>query len=107
MGSENGVDQSGFPQSRLAWSGSLEELVAMRGGREHTNTDDIELEASLEQLLLNLLGDAVETNVASREDSIPLGHCHGHLERTQMQRTREGLRSATNEGVGRRIGVRC
>ena len=44
-----------------------------------TNADDIELEASLQQLLLDLLGDAVEADVASGEYGIPLIHCHGHL----------------------------
>ena len=45
---------------------------------EPTDADDIELEASLQQLLLDLLRDAVETNVASGEDSVPLGHRRGH-----------------------------
>lgn len=43
-----------------------------------TDADDIELEASLQQLLLDLLGDAVKTYVASWEDRVPLRHCHGH-----------------------------
>jgi hypothetical protein len=46
----------------------------------HTDTDDIELKTPLQKLLLNLLGDAVETNVASGKDSIPLGHCHSHVD---------------------------
>jgi hypothetical protein len=46
------------------------------------DTDDIELEAALEELLLNLVGDAVETDVALGEDGRGLlrgcgcgGHC--------------------------------
>ena len=39
-----------------------------RGCDGHTNADDIELKAALEQLLLNLGGDAVETDVALGED---------------------------------------
>lgn len=31
-------------------------------GAAHTNTDDVELEAALEKLLLNLACDAVETD---------------------------------------------
>ena len=45
---------------------------------EPTDTDDIELEPSLQQLLLDLLRDAVETNVASGEDGVPFGHRCGH-----------------------------
>ena len=44
----------------------------------HTNTDDIELETTLQQLLLDLLGDTVETNMAPRENRISLVHRHGH-----------------------------
>lgn len=43
-----------------------------------TDANDIELKASLEEFLLDLLSDAVKTNVASWEDGIPLRHCHGH-----------------------------
>lgn len=35
----------------------------------HTNTHDIELEATLQQLPLNLRGDAVKTDMAMRENS--------------------------------------
>jgi len=35
-----------------------------------TDTDDVELESALQQLLLNLLGDAVESDVALREDGV-------------------------------------
>lgn len=61
---EDGVDEGRLAQTSL------------------TNTDDIELEAALEELLLDLLGDAVETDVAFGEDGGCLlrgcsggGHC--------------------------------
>lgn len=48
---------------------------------ELTNTDNIELETTLQQLALNLSGDAVETDVASGKDRV-LRHgargCHDH-----------------------------
>jgi hypothetical protein len=44
----------------------------------HTDTDDIELEASLQQLLLDLLSNAVETDMAPGKDRIALVHRHGH-----------------------------
>jgi hypothetical protein len=43
-----------------------------------TNADNIELEAPLDALLLNLLGDAVESDIAVREDGLGLvcgSHC--------------------------------
>lgn len=42
-----------------------------------TNTDDIELEAALQQLLLNLVGDAVEADVALWEDGLRSLSAHG------------------------------
>ncbi len=56
--------------------------------RQLTDTDDIELETSLQQLLLDLLGDAIKTNMASREDRVPLGHCHRHGARVAVTRSR-------------------
>ena len=44
-----------------------------------TDADDVELEASLEQLLFDLLGNAIKSNMASGKDSIPLWHRHCHL----------------------------
>jgi hypothetical protein len=43
---------------------------------ELTNADDVELEPPLDRLLLNLLGDAVETDIAVREDG--LRKCGSH-----------------------------
>jgi hypothetical protein len=43
-----------------------------------TDADDIELEAPLDALLLDLLGDAIETDIAVREDGLGLvggSHC--------------------------------
>lgn len=51
MRGKDGVDQRGFPETSLA------------------NADDIELETALQQLLLDLLGDAVETDMAFWVDS--------------------------------------
>lgn len=50
MRGEDGVDEGRLAQTGLAY------------------TDDIELETALEQLSLNLLGDAVEADVALGED---------------------------------------
>ena len=44
----------------------------------HTDADDIELKAALQELLLNLRSDAVEADVTSGEDCVSLRHCHGH-----------------------------
>lgn len=44
----------------------------MMGGRyspAHTDTHDIELKATLQQLALDLRGNAVKTNMAVRENS--------------------------------------
>ena len=65
-------------------------VICQYGDRSHlaaelqlTNADDVELETALQQLSLNLRCDAVETNVASREDGVGLlrhtGSSHGEL----------------------------
>lgn len=49
-----------------------------KDGAEPTNADDVELEAPLYALLLDLLGDAVESDIAVREDGLCLvrgSHC--------------------------------
>lgn len=69
----------------------------------HTNADDIELKASFEQLLLDLLRDRVETNVASGKHCISLWHrhiggCEVALGRVSSMATRVGrTRNATFE----------
>jgi len=58
-----------------------------------TDADDVELEPSLQQLLLDLLCDAVETDVASGENGIPLHalrHCGRHRGRWSQSRSRCG-----------------
>ena len=46
--------------------------------RTHTDTYHVELKASLEQFLLNLAGDAVETDMALGENGLGrLLHSHG------------------------------
>jgi len=44
-----------------------------------TDADDVELKASFQQLLLDLLRDRIETNVAPWEHGVSLRHCHGHV----------------------------
>jgi len=58
-----------------------------------TDADDIELKTSLQQLLLNLLGDTIETNMAPREDSIPWGRRRSHLEAAR------GVRRTVGDGA--------
>jgi len=43
---------------------------------EHTDADDIELKATLQELALNLGCDAVETDMALGEDGGPCHGCH-------------------------------
>lgn len=43
-----------------------------------TNTDNVELETTLQELLLNLRGDAVETDMTLGVNSV--GRRRGHLE---------------------------
>ena len=45
---------------------------------ELTNADDVELEATLQELLLDLRGDAVETDMAPGKDSIRV--CRRHCD---------------------------
>lgn len=39
-----------------------------RGQRSHTDANHVELKAAFQQLLLNLVGDAIEANVALGKD---------------------------------------
>ena len=43
--------------------------MSIDGGLKHTNTHDVELEPTLQQLAFNLCGDAVEADMAAGEDS--------------------------------------
>ena len=63
---EDGVDQRRFAETGLACVLVSTSLISLGlGGMriERTNADDVELEAALQQLLLDLAGDAVETDV--------------------------------------------
>lgn len=56
----------------------MKRYIERRYGIQHTNADDVELKATLEQLLLDLRGDAVETNMASGEDCVGGRGSGGH-----------------------------
>lgn len=60
-------------------SGGAENALRGIGRCTHTNTDDIELKAALEQLLLDLGGDAVEADEALGEHA--LGQLRVHRRR--------------------------
>jgi hypothetical protein len=74
--------EDGVNQGRLSQPGLSYTVVRILSDRfdtgELTNTDDVELKPSLEQLLLDLLSDAIKPNVAPWEDCIALWHCHSH-----------------------------
>jgi hypothetical protein len=77
VGCEDGVDERRLSESSLAYcphqyTVSNDHMILL------TNTDDVELKSTLQELLLNLLCDAIKANVTSWEDSVPLRHCHGH-----------------------------
>ena len=63
-----------FPNPVWPSSPSCQHALGMEGSGQLTNTNDVELETSLQQLLLYLRCDAVETDVAPREHSILLLH---------------------------------
>lgn len=57
-------------------------------GVERTDNHDIELETALEELVLNLLGDGVETNVGLGTNLLDFwgGHSDGHKVRKKRCR---------------------
>lgn len=65
-----------FP--RPVWPIVCQYTASNKSADRRTNADDIELETTLQKLLLNLLCDAVESNVTSGEHGVPLRHCCGH-----------------------------
>ena len=79
---EDGVDESGFAETGLACE-DISRMGSFNFGGDiefgwHTNTDDIELKTALQKLPLDLVGNAVETDVALGKDGLPCGgHCHG------------------------------
>ena len=91
MRSEDRVDQCRFSQTSLAFSSLISRysVGGLRAGKDCrfvlTNADDVELEATLQELALNLRGDAVETDMALREDGV-LGH--GHFDEVGGERVR-------------------
>lgn len=87
MRGEDGVDESRLAQTGLA------------------DTDDIELEAALEELLLDLVGDAVETDVALGEDGRRLlrgcgcGHCECAKSERQIEELLQGKDGRCDDGT--------
>jgi len=84
---EDGVDEGRLAQTGLA------------------DADDIELEAALEELLLDLVGDAVETDVALGEDGRGLlrgcgcGHCECAKSERQIDRLLQGKDGRYDDGA--------
>ena len=85
---EEGVDERRLAETRLACEGRAMGQFSRRaaGGRgrygprppgQLTDADDIELEATLDRLALNLLGDAVEADIAVGKDGLRRGRVGG------------------------------
>lgn len=86
VGGKDGVDQGRLSETSLAFEGVAQDALVeatrrhiataegKRNNRQLTDTDDIELETALEELALDLGGDAVETDVALGVDG---GRRHG------------------------------
>ena len=66
---KDGVDERRLSETGLAWH-CISGCKGSRSCTKLTNADDIELEPPLDRLLLDLLGDAVETDVALGEDTL-------------------------------------
>lgn len=60
----------------------------------HTNTHDIELKATLQQLALDLRGNAVKTNMAMRENSGLLSRSCGGGHYEEIKGERQKLKPA-------------
>jgi hypothetical protein len=75
--------------TKLVAIGVVDAIEALKGAP--TNANDVELEATLQELALNLRGDAVETNMALGEDGA-CGH-GGHLDGFSKVDVFEGLES--------------
>ena len=73
MRGEYGVDQGRFAESRLTWTNlhdgvsnrksAVRTLGRAERNRLLTDANDVELKATLQELSLNLRGDAVETDM--------------------------------------------
>lgn len=70
---------------------------------QHTNADDVELKATLQQLLLDLRGDAVETDMASGEDCVGGRGSGGHRCCLLWVETVSKLSGDGEEGYGERL----
>ena len=82
MRSEDGVDQCGLPESCLACCNLDLAFVSMEAAyRMRTDANDVKLEPALEQLSFNLLGYAVEANMAFGHHGCPRWRdCGRHYE---------------------------
>jgi hypothetical protein len=118
---EDCVDEGGFAEAGLAWDG-VRRLVAGQGqlGKRvirRTDAHDIELKTALQQLLFNLLGDAVETDVALGEHRlrglrVQSCHCCGLWSEIDGSRENQGRQEESKrcrgdearEGVGGEFG---
>lgn len=94
-----------WPVHAVSSNSSRVELVM-----QLTNADDVELESPLDALLLNLLGDAVESDIAVRKDGLCLvrgSHCGRRGPRWQMD-AYEKAAEWMSETAGERSGEeRC
>ena len=73
---EDGVDEGAFAESGLAWSCQHLFPDVKEDIERRTDANDVELKPALEQLLLNLRRDAVETDVVFGEDRLRLLGVH-------------------------------
>jgi hypothetical protein len=66
-------------------------------GATLTNTHDVELEPSLQKLLLDLLRDAVKPDMRPRKNRISLRHCHRHGDTRSDRKHRTWVRAKEKE----------
>jgi hypothetical protein len=83
------VNESRLSQPSLAYTKASrvstakpKDINASQEKRAHTDDDDIELKSTLQELVLNLVCDSVETNVSCRANFFNL--CCGHGECTEI-----------------------
>lgn len=94
---ENRVDQGRLPQTGLTCIPiSYARTPTFLFPAVHTNNHHIELEATLQQLFLNLLRDAVETDMALREDR---GRLSRRLCRHGSKQSKQELRGPGRMGA--------
>lgn len=74
---EEGVNERRLAETGLACMFALVIARLVSHRIKLTNADDVELETPLHRLPLNLLGDAVETDIAVREDGLRRGLVRG------------------------------